>query len=137
MRVILKPSDRSMFFGEFLQVVPRRVAYPMKDQMSGTAMSEMNLQSERRLVDRDAVEALTPEVFAVLELCGGVREGDKARALVPRGSDRRREASRRVADRAAATGKRDKPVKPAFVAKLLAAFLIPAIVVVSLRPRGT
>jgi hypothetical protein len=36
----------------------------------------VNQQVERRRCDRDPIDVLTPEVFALLKLCGGVREGD-------------------------------------------------------------
>ena len=33
-------------------------------------------QVERRIADQDPVEVLTPEVFALLKLCGGLRATD-------------------------------------------------------------
>jgi hypothetical protein len=36
----------------------------------------MNDRVERRVDDRDPMDVLTPEVFALLKLCGGVRATD-------------------------------------------------------------
>ena len=39
----------------------------------------MNDQVERRIADQDPVDVMTPEVFALLKLCGGLRATDAQR----------------------------------------------------------
>ena len=39
----------------------------------------MNDQVERRIADKDPIDVLTPEVFALLKLCGGLRSTDTQR----------------------------------------------------------
>ena len=58
----------------------------------------MNDQVERRIADQDPVDFLTPEVFALLKLYGGLRSTDvqKERAL---GQRRTGPADRRRGDR--------------------------------------
>ena len=57
----------------------------------------MDQQIERRTCDRDPIDVLTPEVFALLKLCGGVRAGDTER--VSRGNSRGATHDRRGSDR--------------------------------------
>ena len=57
----------------------------------------MSEQIERRVADRDPVEVLTPEVFALLRLCGGLRSSDVQEQ--PRGPRRAGPSERRGDDR--------------------------------------
>jgi hypothetical protein len=57
----------------------------------------MNQQVDRRTCDRDPIDVLTPEVFALLKFCGGVRAGDIER--VTRGNGRGASQDRRGPDR--------------------------------------
>ena len=65
--------------------------------------SSMNSAIERRVADRDPGEVLTPEVFALLKLCGGLRSGDvqPERAGGPRRASppEQRRSDRRVQER--------------------------------------
>jgi len=56
---------------------------------------EVNQQVERRQCDRDPIDVLTPEVFALLKLCGGVRAGDIERDRPDRAARNRRGADQR------------------------------------------
>ncbi len=57
---------------------------------------EMNHQAERRVCDQDPIDVLTPEVFALLKLCGGVRAGDVERDSADRAPLDRRSGDRRT-----------------------------------------
>ena len=51
----------------------------------------MNHQEfDRRQCDRDPIDMLTPEVFALLKLCGGVRASDIDSDSLDRASSNRR-----------------------------------------------
>ena len=58
----------------------------------------MSDQVERRIADHDPVDALTPEVFALLKLCGGLRSTDTQRKT-GRAQRRAGPADRRRGDR--------------------------------------
>jgi hypothetical protein len=47
----------------------------------------MSDRIERRIADKDPVDVLTPEVFALLKLCGGLRSTD-VQGGRPRGQGR-------------------------------------------------
>jgi hypothetical protein len=57
----------------------------------------MSDQVERRIADQDPVDVLTPEVFALLKLCGGLRSTDAQRT--GRAQRRAGPADRRRGDR--------------------------------------
>ena len=57
----------------------------------------MSDQLERRIADQDPVDALTPEVFALLKLCGDLRSTDMQRT--GRAQRRAGPADRRRGDR--------------------------------------
>ena len=46
-----------------------------------TVRAEMSQLIERRTRNLDPIDVLSPEVFAVLKLCGGTREGDRQATL--------------------------------------------------------
>ena len=45
-----------------------------------TSYCEMDARIERRTGDRDPADVLTPEVVALLKLCGGMRQSDLVEA---------------------------------------------------------
>ena len=57
----------------------------------------MNDQVERRIADKDPDDVFTPEVFALLKLCGGLRSTDTLRT--DRAQRRAGPADRRRGDR--------------------------------------
>ena len=57
----------------------------------------MSDQVERRIADQDPVDVLTPEVFALRKLCGGLRSTDALRT--GRAQRRAGPADRRRGDR--------------------------------------
>jgi hypothetical protein len=64
---------------------------------------EMSQRAERRTRNMDPFDVLSPEVFALLTLCGGTREADRPATLEvgnKTASERRRQARRRGIDSA-------------------------------------
>jgi len=66
-----------------------RLGYQINERL------EVNQQVERRRCDRDPIDVLTPEVFALLKLCGAVRAGDIERDRPDRAPRNRHDADRR------------------------------------------
>jgi hypothetical protein len=62
-------SARQILLQKDLELTPRFGRSPQEDQ-------PMNDRVERRTEDRDPLDVLSPEVFALLKLCGDVRATD-------------------------------------------------------------